>query len=95
MKRKILAFVLSMAMAVSVLAGCGTVGGKGKELSKIEAEDEYGNSVKIMTDHSYSAINADDEYVYLTEPSGKYGTIKMTHKSFKSAFNHANFTDLN
>ena len=75
--------------------GCGTVGGKGKELSKIEAEDEYGNSVKIMTDHSYSAINADDEYVYLTEPSGKYGTIKMTHKSFKSAFNHANFTDLN
>ena len=75
--------------------GCGTVGGKGKELSKIEAEDEYGNSVKIMTDHSYSAINADDEYVYLTEPSGKYGTIKMTHKSCKSAFNHANFTDLN
>ena len=75
--------------------GCGTVGGKGKELSKIEAEDEYGNSVKIMTDHSYSAINADDEYVYLTEPSGKYGTIKMTHTSFKSAFNHANFTDLN
>ena len=75
--------------------GCGTVGGKGKELSKIEAEEEYGNSVKIMTDHSYSAINADDEYVYLTEPSGKYGTIKMTHKSFKSAFNHANFTDLN
>ena len=75
--------------------GCGTVGGKGKELSKIEAEDEYGNSVKIMTDQSYSAINADDEYVYLTEPSGKYGTIKMTHKSFKSAFNHANFTDLN
>ena len=60
--------------------GCGTVGGKGKELSKIEAEDEYGNSVKIMTDHSYSAINADDEYVYLTEPSGKYGTIKMTHR---------------
>lgn len=75
--------------------GCGTVDGKIKELSKIKAEDEYGNNVKIATSHAYSAINADDEYVYLTEPSGKYGTIKMTHKDFKSAFNHVNSTDLN
>ena len=38
MKRKILAFVLSMAMAAAVLGGCGTVGGNSSKQSE-ESKD--------------------------------------------------------
>lgn len=60
MKRKIMALVLSMAMAVSVLAGCGTVGGDSAKKSESQ-ETEDSTEKEDSTDKEDPGAAADSE----------------------------------
>lgn len=64
MKRKIMALVLSMAMAASVLAGCGTVGGDASKKSESqeagESKEETNSEDKEETDSADKEENAQE-----------------------------------
>lgn len=61
----------------------------GKHLAKIfnkyqkqTATDERSNDVKIYNHHSYSVLDADDNYVYFSNPHDSKDVLKMTTQDF-------------
>lgn len=56
------------------------------------AINENGENVELDYPHGYTVTNADDEWVYFSNPHDKTGVLKMSHDDFFSTFDEVCFT---
>ena len=62
--------------------------------NKVKAKRQDGTQETILSNHAYSAVGADNKYVYVVNPHDSSQKLTLTHDQFIKAFNAATIVNV-